>query len=281
MRRLRLSCSLHSRKARVVVFCPIMKKRTLQTVVQCYGFYSVLGFLDSGIFRFHFRNPALNLGTWTEEEDSRLQAAIEEHGYCWSKIATWIINDSEAETASGHDSVRTIRRNTPLENNKCSHSTSTRSFLSNEKTERTTFRTNNHTEPAHVTVQEKRRQLPSGHTNYSDQVQDDAVQTERRKQPESSKCIESVRTKIIRSLLACFLRNKSKKRRQETVGNSQLSTLEEMDERSKVQDLTREPSKLIEEDITLACWCKQLKKRVATVAACPDESNKRVGSKYI
>ncbi|KAK8714634.1 hypothetical protein V6N13_041985 [Hibiscus sabdariffa] len=192
-----------------------------------------------------------------------------------------IINDSEAETASGHDSVRTIRRNTPLENNKCSHSTSTRSFLSNEKTERTTFRTNNHTEPAHVTVQEKRRQLPSGHTNYSDQVQDDAVQTERRKQPESSKCIESVRTKIIRSLLACFLRNKSKKRRQETVGNSQLSTLEEMDERSKVQDLTREPSKLIEEDITLACWCKQLKKRVATVAACPDESNKRVGSKYI
>ncbi|XVF12614.1 hypothetical protein REPUB_Repub08aG0134200 [Reevesia pubescens] len=35
-------------------------------------------------------DPALNLGIWTEEEDSRLEAAIEEHGYCWSKIATCV-----------------------------------------------------------------------------------------------------------------------------------------------------------------------------------------------
>ncbi|XVE63992.1 hypothetical protein DITRI_Ditri07aG0065100 [Diplodiscus trichospermus] len=33
-------------------------------------------------------DPALNLGIWTEEEDLRLEAAVEEHGYCWSKIAT-------------------------------------------------------------------------------------------------------------------------------------------------------------------------------------------------
>ncbi|XVE58834.1 hypothetical protein DITRI_Ditri04bG0200700 [Diplodiscus trichospermus] len=33
-------------------------------------------------------DPALNLGMWTEEEDQRLEAAVKEHGYCWSKIAT-------------------------------------------------------------------------------------------------------------------------------------------------------------------------------------------------
>ncbi|TYH98359.1 hypothetical protein ES332_A12G304700v1 [Gossypium tomentosum] len=35
-------------------------------------------------------DPALNVGIWTEEEDSRLEAAIEEHGYCWSKVATCV-----------------------------------------------------------------------------------------------------------------------------------------------------------------------------------------------
>ncbi|XP_017973755.1 PREDICTED: myb-like protein L [Theobroma cacao] len=33
-------------------------------------------------------DPALNLGRWTKEEDLRLEAAIEEHGYYWSKVAT-------------------------------------------------------------------------------------------------------------------------------------------------------------------------------------------------
>ncbi|XP_010243798.1 PREDICTED: uncharacterized protein LOC104587774 isoform X2 [Nelumbo nucifera] len=32
-------------------------------------------------------DPSLNLGPWTEEEDSRLKAAILQHGYCWSKVA--------------------------------------------------------------------------------------------------------------------------------------------------------------------------------------------------
>ncbi|XP_021292351.1 uncharacterized protein LOC110422670 isoform X2 [Herrania umbratica] len=32
-------------------------------------------------------DPALNLGRWTKEEDLRLEAAIEEHGCCWSKVA--------------------------------------------------------------------------------------------------------------------------------------------------------------------------------------------------
>lgn len=35
-------------------------------------------------------DPALNVGIWTEEEDSRLEAAIEENGYCWSKVATCV-----------------------------------------------------------------------------------------------------------------------------------------------------------------------------------------------
>ncbi|XP_068308811.1 uncharacterized protein [Pyrus communis] len=34
--------------------------------------------------------PSLNYGEWTEEEDSRLRAAIEEHGYCWSKVAACV-----------------------------------------------------------------------------------------------------------------------------------------------------------------------------------------------
>ncbi|XVF50512.1 hypothetical protein PTKIN_Ptkin04bG0107100 [Pterospermum kingtungense] len=35
-------------------------------------------------------DPDLNLGKWTEEEDLRLEAAIEEHGYYWSKIAAFM-----------------------------------------------------------------------------------------------------------------------------------------------------------------------------------------------
>ncbi|KAJ9141518.1 hypothetical protein P3X46_032045 [Hevea brasiliensis] len=32
-------------------------------------------------------DPSLNMDKWTEEEDLRLKAAIEEYGYCWAKIA--------------------------------------------------------------------------------------------------------------------------------------------------------------------------------------------------
>lgn len=32
-------------------------------------------------------DPSLNMDQWTEEEDTRLKAAIEEYGYCWAKIA--------------------------------------------------------------------------------------------------------------------------------------------------------------------------------------------------
>ncbi|XP_038987867.1 myb-like protein L [Phoenix dactylifera] len=35
-------------------------------------------------------DPSLNLKGWTEEEDAKLLAAIAEHGYCWSKIATFV-----------------------------------------------------------------------------------------------------------------------------------------------------------------------------------------------
>jgi len=32
-------------------------------------------------------DPSMNRDEWTEEEDLRLKAAIEECGYCWSKVA--------------------------------------------------------------------------------------------------------------------------------------------------------------------------------------------------
>lgn len=35
-------------------------------------------------------DPSLNLNDWTQEEDSKLKAAIEEHGYCWSKVAACV-----------------------------------------------------------------------------------------------------------------------------------------------------------------------------------------------
>lgn len=35
-------------------------------------------------------NPSLNLAAWTEEEDSKLEAAILEHGYYWSKVASCV-----------------------------------------------------------------------------------------------------------------------------------------------------------------------------------------------
>lgn len=35
-------------------------------------------------------DPSLNWGEWTKEEDSRLKAAIMEHGYCWSKVAACV-----------------------------------------------------------------------------------------------------------------------------------------------------------------------------------------------
>ncbi|XP_077238258.1 uncharacterized protein LOC143879651 isoform X2 [Tasmannia lanceolata] len=35
-------------------------------------------------------DPSLNLGQWTEEEDSKLKAAISEHGHCWSKVAAFV-----------------------------------------------------------------------------------------------------------------------------------------------------------------------------------------------
>ncbi|XP_062029068.1 uncharacterized protein LOC133745092 [Rosa rugosa] len=34
--------------------------------------------------------PSLRCGEWTEEEDSRLIAAIEEYGHCWSKVAACV-----------------------------------------------------------------------------------------------------------------------------------------------------------------------------------------------
>ncbi|XP_058085259.1 transcriptional regulator ATEG_03638-like [Magnolia sinica] len=35
-------------------------------------------------------DSSLNMEPWTEEEDSKLKAAIAKHGHCWSKIAALV-----------------------------------------------------------------------------------------------------------------------------------------------------------------------------------------------
>ncbi|XP_059664104.1 uncharacterized protein LOC132309860 [Cornus florida] len=42
-------------------------------------------------------DPSLILGEWTEEEDSRLEAAIAEHGYCWSKVAACVAPRTDSQ----------------------------------------------------------------------------------------------------------------------------------------------------------------------------------------
>ncbi|VFQ95987.1 unnamed protein product [Cuscuta campestris] len=42
-------------------------------------------------------DPALNLNKWTEEEDLKLAAAIEEHGYSWSKVATCVAPRTDSQ----------------------------------------------------------------------------------------------------------------------------------------------------------------------------------------
>lgn len=42
-------------------------------------------------------DPSLNMGEWTEEEDSRLRAAISEHGYSWSKVAACVAPRTDSQ----------------------------------------------------------------------------------------------------------------------------------------------------------------------------------------
>lgn len=45
------------------------------------------------LFGFRWVNsldPSLNWNPWTEEEDLKLNAAISEHGYCWSMVASCV-----------------------------------------------------------------------------------------------------------------------------------------------------------------------------------------------
>lgn len=35
-------------------------------------------------------DPSLNWDAWIKEDDSKLRAAIGEHGYCWTKVATCV-----------------------------------------------------------------------------------------------------------------------------------------------------------------------------------------------
>ncbi|VFQ78630.1 unnamed protein product [Cuscuta campestris] len=42
-------------------------------------------------------DPSLNLNEWTEQEDLKLAAAIEEHGYSWSKVATCVAPRTDSQ----------------------------------------------------------------------------------------------------------------------------------------------------------------------------------------
>ncbi|KAK8569436.1 hypothetical protein V6N13_046491 [Hibiscus sabdariffa] len=137
-----------------------------------------------------------------------------------------IIHENEAETASGHDSLRKIRRNAPSENNNSTEPAQDVSIQKKRKREPPSGN-NNHTVPAqhvaiqerrihpptsgynnhtelaqHVAIQEKRRELPSGHTDCIDRVEDDAVQSLKTKLPDSSKCVESVQDNSLSHMLS-------------------------------------------------------------------------------
>ncbi|KAE8726583.1 hypothetical protein F3Y22_tig00006613pilonHSYRG00070 [Hibiscus syriacus] len=419
-------------------------------------------------------DPALNVGIWTEEEeDTRLETAIEEHGYCWrwktlhpeavpllrearkvrkaALISNFVDRESERPALGPNDfniqlpiitaasepentnrpskrkrkkndlavSVPMIAATPEPENMNLPREGKRKRRLSPEKKSHRRCRKGAEAGLVEVLgIIDENEAEAARHTDYSDQVQDDAVRTEKRKQqPESSKCVESVQDnssshplstlcmttnhqaeslgssltvkrrknhrgapkqcseRIVNELheeqcsicsensvfsrgddgaevvqnssvelenrgaedaskkksftkprskrktcttvsnsqcsriveakdsakkntkkrrtwqqhsksrnidkqsgdedhqtLACSLRNKSKKRRQGTVENAQLSTLEGTGDRSQVDDVVREPDKLIEEDMTLACWCKQLKKRRVTMAQRGDTS---------
>lgn len=91
-----------------MLFGPRNWKKTAQfvpgrTEVQCRERYNQLILLAQCkfllilfLFLFNFYShgrwvnsldPSLNWDKWTEEEDAKLTAAIEEHGHCWSKVA--------------------------------------------------------------------------------------------------------------------------------------------------------------------------------------------------
>ncbi|KAK8521386.1 hypothetical protein V6N13_077494 [Hibiscus sabdariffa] len=136
-----------------------------------------------------------------------------------------IIHENEAETPSGLDSLRKIRRNAPSENNNCTepaqdvtiqkkrkreppsgnnnHTVPAQHVAIQEKRKPPTSGNNNHTEPAqHGAIQEKRIELPSGHTDCSDRVEDDSVQTLKTKLPDSSKFVESVQDNSLSHMLS-------------------------------------------------------------------------------
>lgn len=57
---------------------------------RCYWFDKIVNSSDSDNRWVNSLDPSLNLDEWTEEEDSRLKAAIEEHGHCWAKVAACV-----------------------------------------------------------------------------------------------------------------------------------------------------------------------------------------------
>ena len=40
-------------------------------------------------------DPSLNLDAWTKEEDDKLEAAIKQHGYSWSRVAACMLRRTD------------------------------------------------------------------------------------------------------------------------------------------------------------------------------------------
>jgi hypothetical protein len=63
-------------------YCGIVLTRS-----RCYLLDITVNSSYSGNRWVNSLDPSLNWGEWTEEEDSKLNAAIAEHGHCWAKVA--------------------------------------------------------------------------------------------------------------------------------------------------------------------------------------------------
>ncbi|KAK8324543.1 hypothetical protein V6Z11_A12G309400 [Gossypium hirsutum] len=248
-------------------------------------------------------DPALNVGIWTEEEDSRLEAAIEEHGYCWSKVATCVASRTDNQCWRRWKTLHPEEVPLLQEARKIRKAALISNFVDRES-ERPALGPNDFniqlpmitatSEPSKEKGKRSSRTIVAEHFKNLSATKNTKKNRTKQQQSKSRKSNkpsgdEDGQTDGDHQTLACFLRNKLKKRRCEIVDNACLS--EGMDERSKIdqtqfglqhcdgengtnieivdvvnktvapRDIVREPSKINKEDITLACLRKRLKKK--------------------
>ncbi|KAK8267316.1 hypothetical protein V6Z12_D12G304700 [Gossypium hirsutum] len=241
-------------------------------------------------------DPALNVGIWTEEEDSRLEAAIEEHGYCWSKVATCVASRTDNQCWRRWKTLHPEEVPLLQEARKIRKAALISNFVDRES-ERPALGPNDFniqlpmitatSEPSSRTiVAEHFKNLSAAKNTKKNRTKQQQSKSRKSNKPSGD---ENGQTEGDHQTLACFLRNKLKKGGCEIVDNACLS--EGMDERSKIdqthfslqhcdgengtnieivdvvkktvtpRDIVRELTKINKEDITLACLRKRLKKK--------------------